>query len=199
MDPGGGAATMPHPQFPMELREPEVEAAVREVTDAEVEHYHEYGWVMLRELVDPAFAAEMLRALYEAGAKEDPPALFPAGHPAKGGLEPFRSFMFSQRMSSNAARLVNRRRLKGVDVPLRWRQDIPVLKPKGQAPSTEPHGLGTGYHQARPFPLPPHIPRNHPTSPSSHAARTRASTAPTGSASCSSGWRSSRSPPIWAQ
>ena len=122
----------------MALTEVEVEAVVREVTDEEVEHYHEYGWVMLRELVDPAFAAEMLRALYEAGAKEDPPALFPAGHPAKGGLEPFRSFMFSQRMSSNAARLVNRRRLKGVDVPLRWRQDIPVLKPKGQAPRWTP-------------------------------------------------------------
>ena len=147
------------------MTEAEVEAVVREVTDEEVEHYHEYGWVMLRELVDPAFAAEMLRALYEAGAKEDPPALFPAGHPAKGGLEPFRSFMFSQRMSSNAARLVNRRRLKGVDVPLRWRQDIPVLKPKGQAPSTEPHGFGTGYHQAHPSPS--H--HTHPSSPPSLA------------------------------
>eukprot|EP01045_Picozoa_sp_COSAG04_P036465 COSAG04_NODE_8885_length_921_cov_0.732360_1_plen_164_part_00 len=159
---------MPHADFPMAMTEDEVEAVVREVTDEEVEHYHEYGWVMLRELVDPAFAAEMLRALYEAGAKEDPPALFPAGHPAKGGLEPFRSFMFSQRMSSNAARLVNRRRLKGVDVPLRWRQDIPVLKPKGQAPSTEPHGLGGGYHQARPSPQAPPPPPPPPPPPTPH-------------------------------
>ena len=185
----------------MVMTEAEVEAVVREVTDEEVEHYHEYGWVMLRELVDPAFAAEMLRALYEAGAKEDPPALFPAGHPAKGGLEPFRSFMFSQRMSSNAARLVNRRRLKGVDVPLRYRAEIgPVVKPKGQAPSTEPHGLGGGYHQARSFPLPPHPPTQLSYSFTELArCRTRASTAPTGSASCSSGWRWPRSRRLWAQ
>jgi hypothetical protein len=45
---------MPHPAFPMEMTEPEVESAVREVTDAEVAHLHEHGWVMLRSLVDTA-------------------------------------------------------------------------------------------------------------------------------------------------
>ena len=118
-----------------------------------LQHYREYGWVMLRGLVNPAFAAEMLRALGEAGDF--------GGHPAKNGVEPFRSFMFSQRMSSNAAKLVNRARLKGVDVPMRWRQDaIPpsgVTKPAGQAPSEEQPSelqhydtdgvlLGSGFH-----------------------------------------------------
>ena len=122
-----------HPDFPMALSEAEVEAVVREVTDEEVAHYEEYGWVsrllapssvhvlsgcatqvMMRGLVEPAFAAEMLRAVNAAGEFD--------GHPARSGIEPFRSFMFSKRMSGNAAKLVNRKRLKGVDVPMRWRQ-----------------------------------------------------------------------------
>ena len=135
--------------FPMEMAEAAVEAVVREVTDAELAHYHEYGWVMLRELVTPAFAAQMLSALRVAGARMDPPQAYWDGHPAKAGLEPYRSFMFSQRMSSNAAKLANKRRLKGVDVPMRWRQDHTsgITKPRGDAPSTEPHGLGSRYHQ----------------------------------------------------
>ena len=142
-----------NPSFPMRMSEREVEAVVREVTDAEEAHYREFGWVMLRGLVNPAFAAEMLRALGEAGDFD--------GHPALNGVEPFRSFMFSQRMSGNAAKLVNRARLKGVDVPMRWRQDaIPpsgVTKPAGQAPSEEQPSelqhydtdgvlLGSGFH-----------------------------------------------------
>ena len=43
--------------------------------------------VMLRGLVAPAFAAEMLRSLADAGDF--------GGHPALHGVEPFRSFMFS--------------------------------------------------------------------------------------------------------
>lgn len=77
---------------------------------------------MLRGLVNPAFADHMLRALEQAGDFK--------GHPALNGVEPFRSFMFSQRMSSNAAKLVNRKRLKGVDVPMRWRQvRVPLIFP----------------------------------------------------------------------
>ena len=137
----------------MAMTEAEVEAVVREVTDEEVAHYHEFGWVMMRGLVQPAFAAEMLRAVQAAGEFD--------GHPARSGIEPFRSFMFSKRMSSNAAKLVNRKRLKGVDVPMRWRQDAisatGVSKPAGQAPSEEmpeelqhfdTNGvlLGSGFH-----------------------------------------------------
>jgi len=34
------------------LTEREIEAVVREVTDEEVAFYHEYGWVMMKQLVD---------------------------------------------------------------------------------------------------------------------------------------------------
>ena len=80
----------------MAMTEDEVEAVVREVTDEEVEHYHEYGWVMLRELVDPNFADEMLRvfrAMGEAEGKEYPGN----AQPARNLIEPFHSFMFSER------------------------------------------------------------------------------------------------------
>ena len=43
------------------LTEREIEAVVREVTDEEVAFYHEYGWVMMKQLVDSAFATELLR------------------------------------------------------------------------------------------------------------------------------------------
>jgi ectoine hydroxylase-related dioxygenase (phytanoyl-CoA dioxygenase family) len=140
--------------FGMAMSEAEVEVVVREVTDEEVAHYHEYGWVMMRGLVDPRFAEEMLRALRASDVDCD-------GHPARFGVEPFRSFMFSRRMSSNAAKLVNRARLKGVDVPMRWRQDTTpptgITKPAGQTPSEEMPSelqhhdkngvlLGSGFH-----------------------------------------------------
>ena len=53
--------------------------------------------------------------------------------------EPFRSFMCSECMSKNATRLVDRKRLKGVDVQLRYRTDIVILKSPGAA--------GSSYHQ----------------------------------------------------
>jgi hypothetical protein len=34
------------------LTEHEIKAVVREVTEEEVAHYHEYGWVMMKQLVD---------------------------------------------------------------------------------------------------------------------------------------------------
>lgn len=120
--------------YEMAMSEEEIEAVVREVTDEEVAHYHEFGWVMMRRLVEPSFAGEMLQALRACDADF-------GGHPARFGVEPFRSFMFSRRMSSNAAKLVNRARLKGVDVPMRWRQDTTtptgVTKGRGQTSSEE--------------------------------------------------------------
>jgi hypothetical protein len=131
------------------LSDSQVEALVREVTDEEVAHYHEYGWVMMRELVKPTFAAEMLRVgrgLGSAvGVNLPPPRL------AWRGVEPYRSFMFSARMASNAAKLVNRRRLKGVDVPMRYRMDFLIKKAAGQAGGDPTLGYhpeyGTCYHQ----------------------------------------------------
>jgi hypothetical protein len=65
--------------------------------------------------------------------------------------------MFSERMASNAAKLVNRKRLKGVDVPMRYRMNFMIKKPAGQPamlnanPSRPTAGYhpqyGTGYHQ----------------------------------------------------
>ena len=43
------------------MTEREIEAVLREVTDEEVAFYQEYGWVMMKQLIDPAFSAELLR------------------------------------------------------------------------------------------------------------------------------------------
>jgi hypothetical protein len=96
-----------------------MEGIVREVTAEEVAHYAEFGWAMLRALVTPAFAGEILRVAAALAAEEQH-----VGQLAKRGVEPFRSLMWSQRMAQNATRLVDRARLKGTDVPLRWRQDL---------------------------------------------------------------------------
>jgi hypothetical protein len=120
------------------MTEREIEGVVREVTDDEVASYHEYGWVMMRQLVTPEFATQLLRAgqeWAEGKASSDSPH---AGL-ARDGAEPLRSFMFSERMSNNATRLVNRKRLKGEDVPLRYRVDMLLRRDPGVA--------GTTYHQ----------------------------------------------------
>jgi ectoine hydroxylase-related dioxygenase (phytanoyl-CoA dioxygenase family) len=135
------------------MSEAEICAVVREVTDAEVAHYREFGWVMLRGLVAPAFAAEMLGVFRAMGAAQGR-AYAKGSRVAHDGTEPFRSLMYSARCASNASRLCGKARIKGVDVPLRYRAEIaPVVKPKGQAPSAEPHvdprgrPLGGGWHQ----------------------------------------------------
>ena len=43
------------------MTEREIEAVLREVTDEEVAFYQEYGWVMMKQLVAPEFAEELLR------------------------------------------------------------------------------------------------------------------------------------------
>ena len=118
------------------MTEREIEAVLREVTDEEVAFYQEHGWVMMEKLVDPDFATEMLRVgrtWRESKGGEGPFKL------AAEGVEPYRSFLFSERMARNATRLVNRKRLKGVDLPLRYRIDLLLLKPPGARGST--------YHQ----------------------------------------------------
>ena len=117
----------------------EIESVVRRVTDEEVTRYHDYGWVMMKNLVDPGFASELL-AVGQAWIER-------RGEKTKGrtalareeNTEPFRSFMFSEIMSQNASRLVNRNRLKGIDVPLHYRNDVFGLK--------KPGAPGTVYHQ----------------------------------------------------
>ncbi len=142
------------------MTEGEIEGVLREVTDEEVAFYREYGWVMMKQLVTPEFAKELMRVGKEwrrRGEKEGGPGKPSAGLALDEAAEPFRSFMFSQRMAKNATRLVGRKRLKGVDIPLRYRIDMLLLKPPGA-------------------PEPP-------------TTRTRQNTAPTESASSSFGWR----------
>lgn len=119
------------------MTEREIEAVLREVTDEEVAFYHEYGWVMMPRLVAPEFATQLLSAGRAWAERTEAKPM--AGLARHQEAEPFRSFMFSKRMAHNATRLVNRKRLKGVDVPLRYRVDILLNKPPGAAGST--------YHQ----------------------------------------------------
>ena len=130
------------------MTEREIEAVLREVTDEEVAFYQEYGWVMMKQLVAPEFTSEFLRLGQEWNLKQQDRERrrnSTAGL-AIEGIEPFRSFMLSERMAQNATRLVDRKRLKGVDVPLRYRTDIVILRvPERPAvpitrtrPSTDP-------------------------------------------------------------
>jgi hypothetical protein len=119
------------------MTEREIETVLREVTDEEVAFYQEYGWVMMKQLVDPEFATELLRVGQAWKERRDQET--GAGKPAAEQVEPYRSFMFSERMARNATRFVNRKRLKGVDLPLRYRMDLLLQKLPGAAGST--------YHQ----------------------------------------------------
>ncbi len=123
------------------MTEGEIEAVLREVTDEEVTFYHEYGWVMMKQLVAPEFATQLQRVAQERRDCQDKEGTDrPDVHLALAKeAEPYRSFMFSERMSHNAMRLVNKKRLKGVDVALRYRIDMHILKPPGAA--------GATYHQ----------------------------------------------------
>ena len=124
------------------LTEHEIKAVVREVTEEEVAHYHEYGWVMMKQLVDTDFATELLnvgQAWLERDGEDKVQHRRAVGLAKREETEPYRSFMFSERMSKNAIRLVNRKRLKGIDIPLRYRIDILQHKP--------PRAGGATYHQ----------------------------------------------------
>jgi hypothetical protein len=123
------------------MTEREIEAVLREVTEEEVAFYHEHGWVMMKQLVDPEFATQLQRVGQQwRDRQEKEGAARPSVHLALAeGAEPYRSFMFSERMSHNAMRLVNKKRLKGVDVALRYRIDMHIVKPPGAA--------GATYHQ----------------------------------------------------
>ena len=53
------------------MTEREIEAVLREVTDEEVAFYHEYGWVMMKQLVAPEFATELQRVGQEWKERQD--------------------------------------------------------------------------------------------------------------------------------
>ena len=115
------------------MTEREIEAVLREVTDEEVAFYDEHGWVMIKLLVAPEFATQLQRVAQEWKERQKKAGVDrPDVHLALAeDAEPYRSFMFSERMSHNAMRLVNKKRLKGVDVALRYRIDKHMLKRPG--------------------------------------------------------------------
>jgi hypothetical protein len=104
---------------------------IREVTEEEVAHYREHGWVMLKSLLTPQLAKRMLDVVDDAGT-----ALEAKGgsrvwmHPAlHGRVEPFVSVTFAPVMGRNAQRLMDRRRLTDRVVGVQYRQDIVLGKP----------------------------------------------------------------------
>lgn len=117
----------------------EVSQHVRDVTEEEVAFYEENGWVKLDGLVTPELAAQLL----SAGKSWTKEGAVPGSWNALAKdpeCEPFRSFVFGDRMGRNASRLVNRKRLAGVEVPLRYRADHFVCR-------TAESGQSTAYHQ----------------------------------------------------
>lgn len=144
----------------------EIDAAIRDITDDEVAHYHEYGWVKLDGLISPDLAAELLRVAQaiQEESKTLPETVqttewgedkrretenwqvrwsdwwFEARHIM---LEPFRSFTFSKKLALNSAKLMNRRRLADSDVGVRYLEDALLCK----FPAGQQSGGPTGYHQ----------------------------------------------------
>lgn len=119
--------------------------SVREIGDAEVAFYQEHGWVKLDGLVDPDLVSQMRitaqKRLVESEESKGA-ALVHDGSLAIGGHEPFRSVAFSERMGRSAQRLINRARLTGVDVPVRFKWDVLIGKFRDQG--------ATSYHQDSP-------------------------------------------------
>src|SRR5262249_15720158 len=93
--------------------------------------YHDHGWVKLPGLVAPELAAELLRV---GTTLADPNWVA-----AQPDAEPFHAFVYSDVMIRSAVRLMNRKRLSAVDVPLLAGADHFVSKPAGSR--------GASYHQ----------------------------------------------------
>lgn len=112
---------------------------IRDVTAEEVAFYAENGWVKLDRLVTPEFARELRQAGEAHTDGERKPGSWNS-LATEGGVEQFRALMFSERMGRNAERLINRKSLTDVQVPLRYRADHFVCRPAGGS-------HGTPYHQ----------------------------------------------------
>jgi hypothetical protein len=126
--------------------DPDIAGQIRDVTQDEVQHYREHGWVMLKGLLSPELAGRMLAAVESddasVGVKGGShvwmhPALFDRA-------EPFLSVTFAPAMGRNAQRLMDRQRLTDRPVGVQYRQDIVLGKP----PIESDDGTkATPYHQ----------------------------------------------------
>lgn len=121
------------------LSEAEIAKRVRPVTDEEVAFYETNGWVKLDRLITPEFAAELLAVGQDWHERNDKNMADWNTMARQPDAEPFRSFMFSEIMGRNAQRFVNRTRLGGTEIPLRYRDDHFVERVPG--------GKVTYYHQ----------------------------------------------------
>jgi ectoine hydroxylase-related dioxygenase (phytanoyl-CoA dioxygenase family) len=105
--------------------------SVREITEDEIACYQANGWVKLERLIEPDFAAELLRV----GKPRIEPARHGlwdmAAHVARDGVEPFRSLMFGECMTRNAQRLMARHRLSETEVAVRYYSDFVSCRRKG--------------------------------------------------------------------
>ncbi|MEV5848633.1 phytanoyl-CoA dioxygenase family protein [Streptomyces sp. NPDC051985] len=117
---------------------------IRDVTDDEVAAFQENGWVKLSGLIDPATASELLRAGHrQIGGPGHVSGRTSAmwdikAFPAMEGIEPFRSVAFHGTMGRNAQRLMNRGRLTGSPVPVRYLNDSVSCK-RAENSRTLPH------------------------------------------------------------
>jgi ectoine hydroxylase-related dioxygenase (phytanoyl-CoA dioxygenase family) len=145
---------------------------MREITDDELASYEEHGWVMLRELIPRALAAELLAAAqelretvrsatdfeetehgrrvrtddyvaFEASFAET----FPSFQARKIRIDPFHSLTFSKAAGRTAQRIMNRSRLTGEPVGVRYLEDALLYKPPGE-PDVD--AFKQGYHQDQP-------------------------------------------------
>ncbi len=135
----------------------------RMVTDDEVEHLHEHGWVQLKQFVDPRALSEILEVAREQmGEDGDSNPLHPfveaavaeggAGvkyfnaHSAGGLRNPVLRPVIEQ-VGQNAQRLLKRRGLDGTPLGIRFYQDL--LAPKLPSSKVSRHGGNgpTSFHQ----------------------------------------------------
>jgi hypothetical protein len=129
------------------ISESRVAGAVREVTDDEVAFYVEHGWVKLERLITPELAAELLAVAHRyQGEQVKEKELETSNTLAlRPDAEPFGSFAFSDEMTLNAQRLINRRRYHYLDAPVRYQGDTFVCRLP-----TPPESTGEGWHQDSP-------------------------------------------------
>lgn len=121
---------------------------VRPVTDEEVAHFFEKGWVTLRNLIDPAVAAEMLtKAQAIMGADGDGQTLrdgkdidstwFKDYHDVSHEDELYRAAVRNPQMGENTARLLER------DTPVNLLTDTLAVK----LPAQTGRGAVSTFHQ----------------------------------------------------
>jgi hypothetical protein len=132
-----------------------LKAPCRRVTEEEVDHLHEFGWVKLKRFVDPEFVQTMLdmarASMGEDGDSNpvregaDPLAYFNVGH--SGGLSNPVLRPLINEVGKNAGLLLRRRRADGSTMGIRYYSDFFV--PKLPATKASRHGGNgpTAFHQ----------------------------------------------------